>query len=324
MLSSSSNLIGFVPTLEALPLVAELSGGGEWKMVPCPSYGRVIRQMLAGQFSTGLLPFEVFLIEILSRPALLDRWCVPMVLPAAPVELVMSQRMMKQIQQGEAHRTTSAVQSLVIGIESRNSLTRHQFIAWQRGHPGLENAKPVFKMLPMELMHQAMIAESIDGFVVPTPWGIAAEALSDGRLINDFSSGKLGQQLVLCCHRNVVETASQTWEALPARLAGQRDRLANVSERDAAIKAMQQLGRPHCDTDAIERSADLYFATMNKNEFIPDEEWLNKQIERLARLIPTVARVNSLNDLARSLAMVPSTGRSKSAIPSAQSSILDC
>ena len=241
MLSSSSNLIGFVPTLEALPLVAELSAGGEWKLVPCPSYGRVIRQMLAGQFSAGLLPFEVFLIEILSRPALLDRWCVPMVLPDAPVELVMSQRMMKQIQQGEAHRTTSAVQSLVIGIESRNSLTRHQFIAWQRAHPGLEKAKPVFKMLPMELMHQAMIAESIDGFVVPTPWGIAAEALSEGRLISDFSSGKLGQQLVLCCHRNVVETASDAWEALPARLSAQRGLLANVSERDAAIKAMHHL-----------------------------------------------------------------------------------
>lgn len=318
MLSNITNVIGFVPTLEALPLVAELSLSSDWKMVPCPSYGRVIRQMLAGQFSTGLLPFEVFLMEILSRPALLDRWCVPMVLPAAPVELVMSQRMMKQIQQGEAHRSGLSVQSLAIGIESRNSLTRHQFIAWQRTHPGLENAKPVFKMLPMELMHQAMIAESIDGFVVPTPWGIAAEGLSDGRLIDDFVSGKLGQQLVLCCHRNVVDTDSDRWLALTGKLAVQRDLLSNASERDAAIQAMHQLGRPHCDEDACVRSARLYFDTMTKNEFVPDEEWLNKQIERLARLIPAVARSNGLATLPRSLAMVRSTGRSKSAIPSAQ------
>ena len=324
MFSSLSNLIGFVPTLEALPLVAELSSESDWKMEPCPSYGRVIRQMLAGQISTGLLPFEVFLIEILSRPALLDRWCVPMVLPAAPIELVMSQRMMKQIQQSHQHRATPPIHSMVIGIESRNSLTRHQFIAWQRAHPGLEEAKPVFKMLPMELMQQAMIAESIDGFVVPTPWGIAAEAPSDGRLIADFNSGKLGQQLVLCCHRNVVEAASGAWDALPGRLAARRGILANSTERDAAIKTMHRLGRPHCDADACVRSADLYFATMSKDEFIPNEEWLTKQIERLARLIPVVARATGLLNLARSLAYVRSGSRPHAATPLDQSSRLDC
>jgi len=49
----------------------------------------------------GLLPFEIFLIEILSRPSLIERWCVPMVLPAAPIELVMRRRIMKNIQQAE-------------------------------------------------------------------------------------------------------------------------------------------------------------------------------------------------------------------------------
>ena len=324
MFSGLSNLIGFVPTLEALPLVAELSSESDWRMEPCPSYGRVIRQMLAGQISTGLLPFEVFLIEILSRPALLDRWCVPMVLPAAPIELVMSQRMMKQIQQSHQHRATAPIHSMVIGIESRNSLTRHQFIAWQRAHPALEEAKPVFKMLPMELMQQAVIAESIDGFVVPTPWGIAAEAPSEGRLIGDFSSGKLAQQLVLCCHRNVVEAASETWDALPAKLAMRRRLLADPMERDAAIKIMHRLGRPHCDTDACARSGELNFLTMRKDEFIPNEEWLNKQIERLTRLIPAVTRATGLERLARSLAFVRSGSRHQVATPLDQSSKQDC
>jgi hypothetical protein len=293
-------------------------------MLPNPSYGRVIRQMLAGQFCSGLVPFEVFLIEILSRPALIDRWCVPIVMAAAPVELVMSQRMMKQIQPADQCRSGSSIKSVVIGIESRNSLTRHQFIAWQRSHQSLATVKPVFKMLPMELMEKAMQAETIDGFLVPTPWGMALESGSEGRMVTEFKSGKLSQQLVLCCHRNVVEAAPEAWITLPERIGRQRRmQIECPPARDRAIKAMTAMGRPHCDESALVTAAERYLESMVKTDFIPEAAWLSKQIEKLARLIPSVARFNSLDKLADSLAFVQLRSDDALTLPG-RSSILDC
>ena len=294
--------IGFVPSLEAIPFVAELSGNAAYRMVPCPSYGRIIRQLLAGQLTAGLLPFEIFLIEILSRPALIERWCVPMVLPAAPVELVMRRRMMKQIQQAEQGDNSPAIKTVTIGVESRNSLTRHQFISWQQGQAPIQAAKPVFKMLPMELMKQAMLAGTIDGFVAPTPWGLAAAASAECSLVVNFAPEKLAQELVLCCNRSLMGGRTKDWAILPDRLGQRRQSYATAGDaRDQAMEQLKALGRPACNTEALAKSFELYLDKWTKSEMIPDLKWITKQIDRTSRLVPSVSRSPILQETARSL-----------------------
>jgi hypothetical protein len=296
--------IGFVPSLEAIPFVAELSGNGVYRMVPCPSYGRIIRQLLAGQLTAGLLPFEIFLIEILSRPALIERWCVPMVLPAAPVELVMRRRMMKQIQQAEQGDNSPAIKTVTIGVESRNSLTRHQFISWQQGQAPIQAAKPVFKMLPMELMKQAMLAGTIDGFVAPAPWGLAATSSAECSLVENFAPEKLAQELVLCCNRSLMSGRTKDWVLLPEKLDEHRQSCMTVgTARDKAIEQMKALGRPLCDEEALAKGFNMYGDKWSKKEMIPDLKWVTKQIDRTSRLVPSVSRSPILQETARSLVL---------------------
>ncbi len=300
--SHSHITIGFVPSLEAIPFVTEMSENDAYRMVPCPSYGRIIRRLLEGRLMAGLLPFEIFLIEILSRPSLIERWCVPMVLPAAPIELVMRRRIMKNIQQAEQGEQVPPVKTITIGVESRTSLTRHQFISWQQAHKAIQASKIVFKMLPMELMQKAMLAGTIDGFLAPTPWGLAAASIVECSLVGDFTPDKLAQELVFCCNRNMMEGLTNDLRMMPEKLRLRRYLCTNdVEARDKAIAIMETLGRPVCNAEALSKSSELYSQNISNEEMIPDGQWLAKQIERTARLVPSVSRSGFLQLAAESL-----------------------
>ncbi len=302
MKSGASLVIGLVPSLEALPLMELAKQHEDWKIVPCPSYGRIIRQLLSSQISAGLLPFDVFLSEILNYPAVIERWCVPIVMPPATTELVVSPRIMKQINT-EASSKAQAKQ-LVIGIESRSSLTRHQFVSWQKSQRSLAPLKVVFRMLPMELMHSALQAETLDGFVAPTPWGMAAEAMGDCHLAPGFSPAKLAQELVLCCDRTTARLGSSAWRALPGTLEHQRKTLlAESSDRipgtaDAPLHSI--LG---CEPGTWRRCLDQWRNDSLMAEFCPKPKWLSHQIQRLAKLLPQISNSDLLTTLPDNLAL---------------------
>ncbi|WP_156346171.1 hypothetical protein [Verrucomicrobium spinosum] len=60
---------GFVPSLEAIPLLAATrSVGAPWRMHPCPSYGRIIRHLLTGELAAGLIPWELGVTELVTKP----------------------------------------------------------------------------------------------------------------------------------------------------------------------------------------------------------------------------------------------------------------
>ena len=300
MPASSLPIVGFVPTLEVLPLIAENALHPTWVIQPFPSYGRIVRKMLAHQIAAGLLPLEVFSVEIASRPALAEQWCVPLVLPASPIELVLGRRMMKSIQTDAATKAT--LDSLVVGIESKNSLTRHQFVAWQRTQPSLAAAKAIFRMLPMELMRTALEAETIDCFSAPTPWGVMAEQDAGFQVLPDISSGRLAQQLVVCCHRDSVESHKDEWTQRAQRIAIQRAELeANASAYDAAVSLMAASGRPKCHAHALRLAAERCATMPAHDEFCPSLAWLNDELQKIGKLIPSIERFGSVAGPAKKL-----------------------
>lgn len=39
-----------------------------WRMHPCPSYGRIIRHLLTGELAAGLIPWELGVTELVTKP----------------------------------------------------------------------------------------------------------------------------------------------------------------------------------------------------------------------------------------------------------------
>ncbi|CAN5907065.1 hypothetical protein BH11VER1_BH11VER1_38020 [soil metagenome] len=296
--------IGFVPSLEAMPLVAEGATASQWSLWPSPSYGRIMRQLLANQIAVGLLPLDVFLAEIVNRPALISRWRVPIVLPAAPIDLVLTQRIMKQIHMTAANNKTTPLEKITIGIESRNSLTRYQFIEWLQAQTNCKKLKVSFKMLPMELMFKALKSESLDGCMLPTPWGFEANDHPEYQLVPTFTAGKLNQELVLCWNSEMTTLHSKDWHILLNRLAKRRGILeTDAADFDRTANTMSARTLPHCHPHHLKLSAERYLGTMSKAHFCPDFKWIDDQIARHARLLPTLSQAKGLEILGRSLAL---------------------
>jgi hypothetical protein len=277
--------IGFVPTLEVLPLLAELSGTKIWRTQPCPSYGRVIRHLLTGELDAGVVPWELGITELVTKPAQQKVWRVPLVLHACPTELVLSHKATKVVYPGKLARKGKP-HKLVFGIEARCSLTRYQILDWQSKVAGPHLEQPAFKVLPMELFRKALEAETIDGMVAPSPWGLQAETDGAGRVDPKFTPGANAQELVLICRREVTQSHAANFSELPARLAEMHRQLEDSKEFMKQAKAMARLGPPRCDPLQLEAAAQLHLKGVSRRDHQPDRAWLEAALKRLAELLP--------------------------------------
>ena len=292
---------GFVPSLEAMPLLALSKGEVIWRMQPCPSYGRIIRHLLTGELAAGLLPWELGITELVTKPAQKGVWSVPLVLHACPTELVLSAKAARLVQPAKGQKKSDS-KRLVFGIEGRCSLTRYQILAWQLQVAKKHLDPPAFKVLPMELMRKGLEAGTLDGMVAPTPWGMQAEAEGNGKLDARFEPGKYAQQLVLFCRKDLAADHEEVFAALPSELAAMHERLEDEGEFQKVADQMAKLGTPRCDPTRLREAAERHLVGIQQKDFQPDKGWLAAELQLLAERVPLGEGTFHVDELAAALA----------------------
>ncbi|WP_386818184.1 hypothetical protein [Luteolibacter algae] len=249
-----------MPSLEALPFFDDhLGKPADCEFSARSSYGSIARDMLVGTLGGGILPWEIFAHEILALPGQRNQWNIPLFPSVCPIELVLQAALYKGLYSRKSATAKKLPPRLVIGIESRSSLTRSQFFAWLMELPVPMRPKIAFQALPMDLMLQAMASEVIDGFVAPAPWGLVAEGMELGIVDGTFTAGAYAQDLVLVS-RNELELGKHFKNpGIPEELTLARRKLETDADflKKCALR-MQECGKPLLSADYLERAIRRY------------------------------------------------------------------
>ncbi len=297
-------LLGILPSLEVLPLfVGDLPHFAEpvrsFRMKAYSSYGEISRDMLTRKLIGGIIPWEIFIADVLALPGQRAAWKVPLFLHACPTELVLREPIYKAFYPLQSGSLSKLPSRLTIGVESQNSLTKAQSREWLGHWASGHLIELTFRMLPMNLMIQALEAEALDAIIAPSPWGIHAEAKGFGKRDPRFSPGKFAQQLVMVCHREFYEQHPALTHSLSRRIAAARTELQDPSAFASAIAQMVQCGKPSVRPGLLEQAATLHsFTTLNR-DVVPD----------IGKLISELMSLDDLSVLPAQVAPSEQTGR---------------
>lgn len=284
--------IGCVPSLEVLPFFVDsfFTHVPFWP-VTFSSYGRIARDLLTGQLDAGILPWEIFIADMLALPGERANWCVELFIHPCPTEFVLSNHQHRHFYPAKPTSTVKLPPLLVIGVESRNSLTRHQLHDWHARHHEGKLSDVIFKMLPMDLMVRGLAAEAIDGFIAPAPWGDLAQQQGKGKAVHQFKPGKYTQKLILVSRRH----SAQHLASAPAMIDALTKARLELSKSDVFQEACMRLaasGKPRLDTKLLENATRIHASGDSLIDTIPCVDFLTSaltQLKNLAVLPPQVA-----------------------------------
>lgn len=307
MTKAPAEFLGFLPSLEVLPFFAadapdpHVGCGFPFRLKASSSYGEISRDMLTRKLMGGIIPWEIFIADVLALPGQRACWKVPLFLHACPTELVLREPIYKAFYPGPAVTRTKLPTRLTIGVESQNSLTKAQsrdwLGYWKNGH----SIELTFKMLPMDLMIQALEAEALDAIIAPSPWGIHAEATGIGKRDPRFTPGKFAQQLVMVCHRDFLEQHPDLTRNLPRIIAGARTRLQQADVLENAIARLLKCGKPSVRSGLLEKAAALHSFTTLNQDVVPDVRKLVSELMSLDDFSVLPAQVAASEQTARLL-----------------------
>lgn len=302
-----SELLGILPSLEVLPFFAsdapERSPGRDFpfQLKAYSSYGEISRSLLTRQLMGGIIPWEIFIANVLALPGQRACWKIPIFLDACPTELVLREPVYKTFYPSQTGSPAKLPQRLTVGIESQNSLTKGQSREWLGHWKNGASTELIFKMLPMDMMIHALKAEALDAIIAPSPWGIHAESTGLGKRDPRFSPGKFAQRLVMVCHREFLEHKPDLSQILAQGIAGARIQLKNPATFSQSIERMSQCGRPLVRREPLEKAATLHsFASLNK-DVVPDIEKLVAELMALNEFAALPSQVAASEQTARLL-----------------------
>jgi hypothetical protein len=307
MAKAAAELLGILPSLEVLPfftgdLPSQLvSGGFPFQLKAYSSYGEISRSLLTRKLTAGIIPWEIFIADVLALPGQRSCWKVPLFLHACPTELVLREPIFKAFYPSQATTPAKLPARLTVGVESQNSLTKAQSREWLGHWKNGKSVELTFRMLPMELMIQALEAEALDAIIAPSPWGIHAEATGLGKRDPRFIPGKFAQQLVMVCHRDFLEQHPGLTSSLLPHIATARTRLKDPSEFRHAIGRLSECGRPSVRPGMLEQAATLHSFASLDNDIIPDVQKLVAELMSLEDFSVLPAQVAPSEQTARLL-----------------------
>lgn len=302
--------LGFVPSLEVLPFFGSpplqslgLDPDRTLRPYSYNSYGNIVRDLLTGELAAGVLPLEIFISEIFALPNQQDRWCLPLLIHGCPTELVMSEAMFRHFHPQTKSSTPRIPKRWVIGVESRSSLTQAQLRVWLNAWPGGSKTQALFKMLPMDLMLQALKTSAVDGIIAPTPWGLHTAALGYGKFEASFLPGKFHQHVVL------VHSRTSPPGRAPAENAAAALRTARLSFRQpealaTAAAGMASFTKSPITPELLEKSIRQHPAFYDTPaERVPDAGGLLVMLEHLAECGALPKGIAATQDTAQALAL---------------------
>lgn len=279
MMQAAAEPFGIVPSLEVLPLYA--TEDLPVLLRPYSSYGEISRNLLTRKLSGGIIPWEIFIADVLALPGQRACWKVLLFLHACPTELVLREAVYKTFYPLSGSHRGKLPARLTVGVESQNSLTKAQSREWLGHWQDGRDVQLDFRMLPMDLMIQALAAEALDAIIAPSPWGIHAETSGLGRRDPRFSPGKFAQQLVLVCHREFLEAHAGLPRSLSRGIATARVRLQDAAAFAQAISHMVKCGKSAAGAGSLEQAALLHSFTSLDRDVVPD---LHKLVAELMSL----------------------------------------
>lgn len=307
MAKVTSELLGILPSLEVVPLFAggfqsdDGSGGSPFQLRAFSSYGEIARNMLTRQITGGIIPWEIFVADVLALPGQRNCWKVTLFIHACPTELVLRERVYKSFYPANSGASPKLPPKLTFGVESRNSLTKSQSLEWLSHWKGGPSIELSFRMLPMDLMIQALEADALDAIIAPSPWGMHAEAAGLGRRDPRFVPGKFAQQLVMVCHKEVHDQYPDLTHTMSRNIASARARLMDSSEFQMAIANMSLSGKPLVRSSLLEQAASLHdFSNLNQDA-IPDIRKLVSELMSLEDASVLPPQVSASEQTARLL-----------------------
>lgn len=243
------------------------------------SYGEIVRNLLTGKLCGGVIPWELFIAEIWSLPGQRNQWNVPLFLQPCPTELVLRESVFRTFY--PAKGVAKLPGQLTLALESKTSLTKHQFHEWLQHWSKSEGIDIIYRMLPIELMIEALEAGVIDAMIVPSPWGIHANAEGIGTLDLRFAPTRCIQQLAMVCHRDFLATQREAMNSFHERIVSARRQLTSKPAFEGAVRRMAACGRPMIRLDLMELAATAHrFASFDK-DFVPDAVSLAADLARL-------------------------------------------
>jgi len=304
---SLANSLGILPSLEVLPFFADEfnSGrqGGDFPMLlkPHSSYGEIARGLLTRKLTGGIIPWEIFIADILALPGQRACWKIPLFLQACPTELVLREPIYRAFYPSHSALKAKPPQHLRIGIENQHSLTKVQLLEWLGNWENGHTTKITFTMLPMETRIQAFQAGSLDAIIARSPWGIHAESTGLGKCDLRFSPSKYNQRLVLVCHREFIEENPHISQELARSVTRARTQLKDPATFSKAIESMAHCGKPTLRAEMLEKAADLHSFASLDNDMIPDVRTLVAELMKLDDLAILPSQVTASEQTARLL-----------------------
>lgn len=303
----TTDLLGMVPSLEVLPFFArnEKCGSGDGGLAFQPnlysSYGEIGRQLLTKRLKGGIIPWEIFVSDILSLPGQRNHWHVPIFLNACPTELVLREPVYRAFHPPKGAGCSKVPAHLTLGVESQSSLTKFQFREWLARWPSTASTKLSFKMLPMDLMVQALEAEVIDAIIAPSPWGLQIESQGIGKMDLSFSPGKFSQRLAVVCHKDFLDSHGGFIKKFPEWIAAARGHLKDPAKFGYAAGRMAQNGKSVISEELMRRAGRLHAFSTLTHDIVPDAHTLATELARLAEFSVLPAQVGQGEQTARLL-----------------------
>lgn len=303
----SADHLGILPSLEVLPFFAEIfqshlaEDGLPFFLKPYSSYGEISRNLLTRKLMAGIIPWEIFIADILALPGQRACWKIPLFLQACPTELVLREPIYKAFYGSQSTAATKFPQQLNIGIENQNSLTKVQLREWLAQWSGAQSTRLAFTMLPMETRMEALQNGSLDAMIARSPWGIHAESSGLGKRDTRFQNSKYHQRLVLVCHRDFLENHPQLSQRLADHLACARNQLKSKENFSRAIACMTESGKPFVRPRMLEKAADIHsFSTLDA-DVVPDIPRFVSELMLLGDLAILPSQVTASEHTARML-----------------------
>ncbi len=302
-----ADILGILPSLEVLPFFVEgfqCRPAGEefpFQLKPFSSYGEISRCLLTRKLMGGIVPWEIFIADILALPGQRACWKIPIFLQACPTELVLREPIFKAFYPPQGAAPAKLPQRLSIGIESQHSLTKVQLREWLGHWKGSHNIDLTFTMLPMETRMEALQNGSVDAIIARSPWGIYAESAGLGKRDPRFSPGKHHQRLVLVYHREFLEQNPQLSQGPARAIAHARAQLKAPSAFSKAIESMAHSGKPVIRAEMLVKAADLHSFASLDDDIIPDIPRLVAELMLLGDLDILPSQVAASEQTARLL-----------------------
>ncbi len=258
MPSETLEQFGILPSLELMPFFDEsfMAAAGV-DFVARASYGSIAREMLMGKFVGGVLPWEIFVAEVLALPGQRNQWAASFFSKPSPAELVLQTHIYKALCPVAGSSARKIPQRLLIGIESRNSLTRHQFSEWLNTLKLSPRPEIVFKFLPIDQRLQGLPADALDGFIARSPWGMIAEEQGLGSIVREFSQESMSQLLVTVCRKETAKCAVFRDEGLLQKISEARANLLEEKHFESAARRMGESGKPHIPIGLLKKAFSL-------------------------------------------------------------------